>query len=147
METYLNPLQRIAAPAGCALIASLFLISGINKITGYAATVGYMEWIGVPGALLPLVILLEVGGGLLLLIGYKTRLVALLLGGFTLITGVLFHLLPSYGLDGLEAQNQTIYFLKNLAVAGGLGVVFANGAGGLSIDNWQPARRSAWKSA
>lgn len=135
MEQLLKPLNKFASPAGRVLIAYLFIMAGYSKITGYAGTQGYMEMMGVPGGLLPLVILLELGGGLLLLGGYQTRLVALLLGGFTLISGVLFHLLPGAGLEGMAAQNEQIHFMKNLAIAGGLGFVFANGAGAFSIDN------------
>lgn len=139
MDQLAKPLQTIAPPAGRILIALLFLISGFSKITGYAGTQGYMEMMGVPGGFLPLVILLELGGGVLLLVGFQARLVALLLGGFTLISGVLFHLLPSFGMEGLAAQNETIHFLKNLAIAGGLGFVFAFGAGSLSVDERRQA--------
>lgn len=135
MEQLLKPLQHIASPAGRVLIAILFIMAGFSKITGYAGTQGYMDMMGVPGGLLPLVILLELGGGLLLLVGYQTRLVALLLGGFALISGILFHMIPGAGLEGMAAQNESIHFMKNLAIAGGLGFVFANGGGAFSVDN------------
>lgn len=134
MDQLLKPLQNIAPPIGRVLIAILFIGAGFSKITGYSGTAGYMEMMGVPGALLPLVILLEIGGGLLLLVGYQTRVVAFLLGGFTLIAGVLFHLIPSSGMEGMAAQNEMIHFMKNMAVAGGLGFVFASGAGAFSVD-------------
>lgn len=134
MEQLIKPLQNIAPAIGRVLIALLFITAGYGKIAGYEGTAGYMEMMGVPGALLPLVILLELGGGLLLLVGYQTRLVAFLLGGFTLIAGVLFHLIPSSGMEGMAAQNEMIHFWKNVAVAGGLGFVFAFGAGALAVD-------------
>lgn len=135
MDQLAKSLQPIALPAGRILVSILFIIAGFSKITGYAGTQGYMEMMGVPGGLLPVVILLELGGGILLAVGYQTRLVAFLLGGFTLIAGVLFHLLPSFGMEGMAAQNESIHFMKNLAIAGGLGFVFIQGAGGLSLDS------------
>ena len=135
MEQLLKPLQLIASPLGRVLIAVLFIMAGFSKITGYAGTQAYMDMMGVPGGLLPLVILLEIGGGLMLLVGYQTRLVALLLGGFVLISGILFHLIPGAGMEGMAAQNEQIHFMKNLAIAGGLGFVLANGAGAFSVDS------------
>lgn len=135
MEQLIKPLQNIAPAIGRVLLSLLFITAGYGKIAGYEGTAGYMEMMGVPGALLPLVILLELGGGLLLLVGYQTRLVAFLLGGFTVIAGVLFHLIPSSGMEGMAAQNEMIHFWKNLAIAGGLGFVFTYGAGILSVDN------------
>ncbi|WP_420328359.1 DoxX family protein [Mameliella sp.] len=134
MDQLIKSLQNIAPAIGRVLIAVLFISAGYGKIAGYEGTAGYMEMMGVPGGLLPLVILLELGGGLLLLVGYQTRLVAFLLGGFTVIAGVLFHLIPGSGMEGMTAQNEMIHFWKNLAVAGGLGFVFAYGAGVLSVD-------------
>lgn len=108
------------------LMAAIFIVSGYSKITGYAGTQGYMEAMGVPGALLPLVILLELGGGLALLAGFQARLVALALAGFTVVAGFLFH-------GGADPMQQ-IMFMKNLAMAGGLLAVAANGAGRASLD-------------
>lgn len=127
-------LQRVAAPAGRVLLALIFIVAGFQKLTGYAGTQGYMEAMGVPGGLLPLVILTELGGGLLLALGWQARIVAFLLAGFTLIAGVIFHLLPGLAAEGMEAQNQTIHFLKNLSIVGGLGLVMAFGAGPVSVD-------------
>ncbi len=109
------------------LLAHIFLLAGINKISGYAGTQGYMESMGVPGALLPLVILLEVGGGLALIAGFQTRIVAGALALFCLATAVLFH-------TNFADQTQMIMFMKNLTMAGGLLMVVAYGAGALSVD-------------
>ncbi len=73
------------------LIAYIFLAAGWGKITGYAATAGYMEAMGVPGGLLPLVILVEFGGGLALLFGFQARFAAFGLGIFSILTAFLFH--------------------------------------------------------
>ena len=135
MDTLLKPLNPLARPIGRVLISLIFIMAGISKISGYAGTAAFMNSMGVPGVLLPLVIVLELGGGIMLLIGYQARLVAFLLGGFSVIAGILFHLIPSFGLEGMAQQGEMISFMKNLAIAGGLGFVFVHGAGNLSVDN------------
>jgi putative oxidoreductase len=131
----MKTIHELAAPAGRVLLALMFLLAGINKISGYAGTQGFMESMGVPGALLPLVILLEVGGGLLLVLGWHTRIVAFLMAGFTLLASLIFH-------SNLADQTQMLFFMKNLAIAGGLLLVALHGAGPWSIDS-RRARRPA----
>jgi putative oxidoreductase len=111
---------------GRVMIAVLFVLSGWGKIGGYAGTQGYMQSAGVPGGLLPLVILAELGGGIAIVAGFQTRVVALLLAGFSVLAALLFHT----GAD----QLQQIMFLKNLGLAGGFLFLVANGAGRLSVD-------------
>jgi len=106
-------MEKVMNLAGRLLLAQIFLLAGINKITGYAGTQGYMEAMGVPGGLLPLVILLEVGGAVALIIGWKTRWAALALAGFSILSAVIFH-------ADLADQVQAIMFMKNFAIAGGL---------------------------
>lgn len=118
--------------AGRILIALIFITAGYGKIGGFAATQGYMETMGVPGALLPLVIVTELGGGILIVLGLFTRYTALALAGFTLLTGLLFHANPA-------DQTQQILLMKNLAIAGGFLFLVANGAGKISLD-----RRLGW---
>ncbi|OOY05141.1 DoxX family protein [Thioclava sp. F28-4] len=130
----MTKLTDLAAPLGRLLLAQIFIIAGFQKITGYAGTQGYMEAMGVPGALLPLVILTELGGGIALLLGWKTRIVAFLLAGFSLISGFLFHYVPSLGMTGMEAQGQMINFMKNISIAGGMLMIVAQGAGKWSFD-------------
>ena len=109
------------------LASAIFLIAGYGKLgAGYAGTQGYMASVGVPGALLPLVIALEIGGGIALLLGFQTRLAAFLLAGFCVISAMIFHT----GAD----QMQQIMFMKNLAMAGGLLAFTVFGAGRLSLD-------------
>lgn len=120
MDTFLNLAARI-------LMSQIFIISGIGKITGYAGTQAYMAKMGVPGALLPLVILTELGGGLALLAGFQTKWVALALAGFTVLSALIFHL-------NFSDQMQMINFMKNLAIAGGLLLFVRHGAGAPSID-------------
>jgi len=110
----------------CAL-ALIFLISGAGKLMDYAGTQQYMRSGGVPGVLLPLVIALELGGGLALVIGWKTRYVAVLLALFSLLAAVLFH-------AHFADEMQTIMFLKNIAIAGGLAVLAERGSAAPSLD-------------
>ncbi len=127
-------LKDLAAPAGRAALALIFILSGVQKIGGYAATQGYMDFMGVPGGLLPLVIAVELGAGIALLLGWQARIAAFLLAGFSVLSGLIFHLVPSFGLEGMAAQAETIGFLKNVSIAGGLLVVTALGAGPWSLD-------------
>ncbi len=120
-------LNYLLALAARALMAFIFIVAGYGKIAGYAGTQGYMESMGVPGAMLPLVILVELGGGLALLVGFQTRLVAAALAGFSIISGILFH-------GGSADQMQQIMFMKNLAMAGGLLAFVRTGAGKPSLD-------------
>jgi putative oxidoreductase len=119
--------QNAAELAGRILLAALFLIAGLGKIGGYAATQGYMEAMGVSGALLPLVIALEVGGALAIIVGWRTRLVAFLLAGFSIVSALVFH-------SALGDQVQFVMFMKNFAVAGAFLLLVARGAGDWSLD-------------
>lgn len=114
---------------GRVLLALLFLLAGIGKLGGaYEGTQGYMEAFGVPGMLLPLVILVEIAGALLLIVGFQTRWTALALAGFSIVSAVIFH-------SDFGDQAQMTNFLKNISIAGGLLVLYANGPGAYSIDN------------
>lgn len=124
MNTLFDTLKPFNDLAGRVLIAAIFVVAGWGKIGGYATTQAYMESTGVPGALLPLVIALELGGGLAIVLGLFTRPIALLLAGFSLASAVLFHGTP----------DQQIMLLKNVAIAGGFLFLVANGAGRFSLD-------------
>lgn len=112
---------------GRFLMALIFIVAGASKIGNYAGTQEYMQAMGVPGAVLPLVILTELGGGLAIFFGLKTRIVAILLAGFSVVSGVIFH-------HNFADQVQAIMFMKNLAMAGGFLVLAASGAGAISLD-------------
>lgn len=107
------------------LMAYIFVIAGWGKITGYTSTLGYMEAMGVPGALLPLTILVELGGGLALIFGFQARFAALGLAVFSLITAFIFH----------GAAEDAINFMKNFAMAGGLLFLVLHGSGKFSLDH------------
>ena len=116
-------------------LSLIFIISGAGKLAAYAGTQQYMEAAGVPGGLLPLVILVELGGGLAVLSGTFMRWAALALAGFSIVSAVLFH--AHFG-----DQNQMIHFLKNIAIAGGFLALAANGADAISVDAWRARRRA-----
>lgn len=120
----LTDLSLLFARVGLSLI---FILAGLNKIQQYEGTAQYMDAMGVPGMLLPLVIALEVGGGLLFLIGGFTQLMALALAGFSLASALIFHL-------DLGNQAEFINFFKNIAIAGGFLAVASSGAGKYSLD-------------
>jgi putative oxidoreductase len=117
---------------GRILIASLFVIASLGKIGHYAATLGYMASKGVPGALLPIVIAFELLGALAIILGYRTRLVAAALAGFSIVAGFVFH--------GGADQIQQVLLLKNIAIAGGFLLLVARGAGDWSLDARTAAR-------
>lgn len=109
------------------LASAIFITAGFSKLgAGYAGTQAYMAAVGVPGAMLPLVIALEIGGGIALLLGFQARLAAFALAVFCVVSGMLFH-------SGAD-QMQQIMFMKNLAMAGGLLAFTVFGAGRLSLD-------------
>ena len=108
------------------LMAYIFIVAGWGKITAYTATAGYMESMGVPAGLLPITILVELGGGLALLFGFQARFAVLGLTVFSLITAFLFH-------GGAE---DGINFMKNLSMSGGLLFLMLHGAGQFSFDHW-----------
>jgi putative oxidoreductase len=120
----MNKLLNIASRI---LMSQIFILSGLSKITAYTATQGYMAHMGVPGELLPVVIAVELGGGLLLLVGFQVRVVSFLLAGFCVVTAAMAH-------NNFADQMQLINFMKNLAMAGGLLMFTQYGAGALSLD-------------
>ncbi|MDX2158166.1 MAG: DoxX family protein [Hyphomicrobiaceae bacterium] len=122
-----DTMSSAASLVGRLLLVAIFIWAGVGKITGYEGTVGYMQKFGVPGTLLPVVIALELGGGLLIAFGWQTRLVAFLLAGFTVVSAVIFH-------NSFDDRNQMIHFMKNLAITGGFLMLVANGPGGWSLD-------------
>ncbi|AOR64617.1 DoxX family protein [Pectobacterium wasabiae] len=119
----------IISAIGRALIALVFVLSGLSKIGASEATQGYIASVGLPFPLLGYLIalLVEIGGGILLLIGYRTRVVALVLSAFTVATAVFFH-------HNFADQNAMINFLKNIIIVGGLLQIVAFGPSKFSLD-------------
>jgi putative oxidoreductase len=120
--------QKLAMPLGRFLISILFILSGFGKISAYAATQGYMEAMGVPGVLLPIVILAEIGAGAAIIIGWQTRLMALALAGYCVLSAIFFH-------ADFSDPNNMNHFMKNIALTGGFLFLMANGAGEFSMEN------------
>lgn len=121
-------LQPYVSLAGRILLALIFVSAGYSKIGGYDGTLQYMAAFGVPAFLLPMVIFAELGGGLALIAGLLTRTAAAGLSVFSVISAVIFH-------GNFGDQMQSILFMKNIAMAGGLLYVVSYGAGTLSLDH------------
>ncbi len=118
--------------AGRVMIALIFVLAGLSKISAIEGTQSYMEAMGLPGILIYPTILFEVAAGLAIIAGFKTRSVALALAGFSLLSALIFH-------NQLGDQTQFILFMKNVAMAGGFLFLARYGAGELSIDNHRSA--------
>ena len=114
---------------GRFLIAALFLISGLGKIATPALTQGYIASAGLPFPLLAylVAIVIELGGGILLILGYHTRIVASVMAVFTVAAALSFH-------RNFADQDAIAHFLKNISITGGLLQIVALGAGTFSID-------------
>jgi putative oxidoreductase len=121
---------------GRLLLAAIFLPEAWVKIRGYDNVLEYMEQYGVPGALLPAVIALEIAGPAMLILGWYARAAAFALAGFCLLTALFFH-------TDFDDTNQVLHFWKNLAMAGGFIVVMANGAGAWALDARSGKRTAA----
>jgi len=122
-------LPDVAATGGRLLLGAIFLLSGWSKLGDPTATIGYIQSVGLPFAQvgLAVAIAVELIGGALLVIGYRTKLAAAALALFTLVAAIFFH-------SALGDQNQFIHFFKNIAIAGGLLQVIAFGSGRLSLE-------------
>jgi putative oxidoreductase len=138
-----HSLQNFAALGGRVLLAAIFLISGLNKLSDFSGTAAFMSGSGLPAAefLLVLTLLIEIAGGLMIVLGLYTRQVALILFLFMIPVTAVFHN-PWVAGDPAQAQQQMIHFLKNLAIMGGLLHLSAFGPGYFSIE----ARRSGTAS-
>ncbi|MFA6156739.1 DoxX family protein [Mesorhizobium sp.] len=114
---------------GRILLAIIFLLSGFGKLTAISGTAGYFGSMGLPVPTVTAVVvgLIELLGGLAIVVGFQTRIVAWVLAIFTIATALVAH-------TGWADQNQMIHFLKNVAIAGGFLVLASSGAGAYSID-------------
>ncbi|WP_416423796.1 DoxX family protein [Pseudomonas sp. App30] len=121
--------QASVSLIGRVLLSTIFILSGFSKLAAPAMMVGYISSVGLPLPQVALVIaiLVEIGGGIALIAGYRARAVAAVLAVFSVATALAFH-------NALGDQNQFIHFFKNIAMAGGLLQVVAFGAGRFSLD-------------
>ena len=120
--------MQVIEVLGRIFLSTLFLIEGINKIFNYESTIEYMENFNVPEYLAIPAIIVEILFPLLLIVGYQTKISALVLAIFTLTTALIFH-------TDFTNQMQLTSFLKNFAITGGFLIIFVNGAGKYSIDH------------
>jgi putative oxidoreductase len=136
----LSSLQNPLALVGRVLLATLFIPAGIGKITGFAGTVGYAAAMGMPMPSVGVAVglLIELLGGLALLLGLCTRWAALVLAFFTLVASCIFHAYWSVPAD--QQMMQQLLFFKNVAVTGGLLAFAAFGAGAWSVDGARARR-------
>ncbi|WP_225782798.1 DoxX family protein [Xenophilus sp. Marseille-Q4582] len=129
-----TPTQDGLALVGRILLAALFIPAGFAKIGGFSGIVGYIGSVGLPlpqvGAVIAIVV--ELGLGILLLVGFKTRLAALLIAIFTLAAAFFFH--NYWAMPADKVMVNQLMFWKNLAIAGGLLAFTAFGPGRFSID-------------
>jgi putative oxidoreductase len=130
----MNALNRYGPLAGRILIALIFVLSGFGKITGFEGTVGYIASKGLPLPQLAAIgaIIVELGGGILLIIGWKARWAAAAMLVFTALAALFFH--NFWAMPPDQAQNQMIHFMKNISMVGGLLFVVIHGSGALSVD-------------
>ncbi|MFJ2685037.1 DoxX family protein [Pseudomonas sp. NPDC087342] len=121
--------QASASLIGRVLLSAIFILSGVSKLAAPAMMIGYIGSVGLPFPTVALVlaVIVEIGGGLALIAGYRARAVASVLALFSVVTALAFH-------SALADQNQFIHFFKNIAMAGGLLQVVAFGAGRFSLD-------------
>ena len=120
--------MQVIQVLGRIFLSTIFLIEGINKIFNYESTIEYMENFNVPEYLAIPAIIVEILFPLLLIVGYQTKISALVLAIFTLATALIFH-------TDFTNQMQLTSFLKNIAIVGGFLIIFVNGAGKYSIDH------------
>jgi len=130
----MNALKQYGPVTGRILIAIIFIFAGFGKVTGLEGTAGYIASKGLPAAYLLAIgaAIVELGGGILLAVGFKTRIVAAIIALFTLAAALIFH--NFWGVPAAEAQNQMIHFMKNISMIGGLLYVVVYGSGPLSVD-------------
>lgn len=126
-----NPIALLAR----VLLAAMFILAGAAKLGGISGTIAFIASVGLPmpGLLAGLTIVLEIVGGIALIIGYRTRLFAFLLAGFTLLAAFIFHAFWAVPAD--QAYVQNLFFMKNLSIAGGLLLLTALGGGAWALDN------------
>ncbi len=134
MDKLCEAVKQYGPLGGRILLSLMFIISGWGKITGFAGTAGFMASKGMPfpELLLAGTIIVELGGGLMLLAGWQARIAALAIFLFIIPATLIFH--NFWAVDPAQAQGQMIHFMKNLTIMGGMLYVMAFGAGPLSLD-------------
>jgi putative oxidoreductase len=133
--------ETILSPASRTLLGAVFLLAGVSKLRDRKASLEYMRFKGMTrmtGPMLTAATAVEIGAGLALLLGYRTKLASSALAAYLVPTSALFH--DFWKAQGPERQNQMIHFMKNLSIIGGLLDMARHGAGAVSVESWHPAR-------
>jgi len=135
-----DTLNRYGPLVGRILIALIFVVSGFGKITGFEGTVGYIASKGLP---LPefaamAAVIIELGGGLMVVFGWKARWAAADMFVFTAVAALIFH--NFWSVLAAQSQNQMIHFMKNVSMLGGLLYVIVYGSGPFSVDSTRDRR-------
>jgi putative oxidoreductase len=140
-EANMTSYEPYAALAGRLLLSLIFIISGFEKLGNYSGTLQEIQSAGLPIPTIAYIVavVVEVAGGLAILVGFKARWVGAAMCLYTLAAALSFH--AHFG-----DQNQTIHFMKNVAIAGGFLYVVAFGAGAISVDEWRSAGQKAGAS-
>jgi putative oxidoreductase len=136
----MDALNRFGPLVGRILIALIFVLSGFGKITGFEGTVGYIASKGVPLPQLATVgsIIVELGGGIMLVLGWRARWAAAAMFVFTALAALIFH--DFWAVPADQVQNQMIHFMKNVSMLGGLLYVVVHGSGPISVDGSRTSR-------
>lgn len=138
MKQFKQALEQYGPLVARVLLAQVFIVSGFGKLKAFAATAAFMANLGIqaPQAMLVLTIALELGGGLLLVLGWQARWLALAFMGFTFLTAIVVH--PFWSAEAQSVGGQLNNFMKNLAIMGGMLYVVIHGPGPLSLgrDSW-----------
>ena len=121
-------MEKVSQLIARVFLGHIFLLAGVSKIGDYEATQAYMDAMGVPGGLLPLVILLEVAGGLAIIAGWQTKWASIALAAFSVVAAGIFH-------SNFADQTHMIMFMKNISITGGFLLLAVHGAGAYSLDN------------
>jgi putative oxidoreductase len=136
--------QNACLLAGRFLLGIYFILPGISKITGYEATATYMAEHNVPmiAVLLPITIILQIGLGATMIVGFQGRMTAFLLAGMTILISIYMHNFWDMA-EGTERAHETQNFFKNMGITAGLLTLVSLGSGSLSLDSWLAKRRAA----
>ena len=126
--------MHIVELIGRILLSALFLIEGIGKIFMQEDVMMYMENYGIPGILFVPAVILEILFPLLLIVGYKTKLAAFVMAVFTFTVAIIFH-------TDFSKEMEMIFFLKDLAIAGGFLMIFVYGANKISLDHFLKSKQ------
>ena len=126
--------MHIVELVGRIFLSAIFLLAGVGKIFNYENTIEYMESFNVPGYLITPAIIIEILFPILIIIGYRTKLSAIILSLFTILLAIIFH-------NDFSNQMQLMSFLKNFAIAGGFMIIFVYGSNKISLDHFLKSKQ------